>query len=136
MFKSISALSAFILNASLVSSLVVSIPRAAAPATAHRGPISDLAQSSSILVLTSCTQVNLADCLTFTAQSLPVGCTSLIANGQGNSVQSAATPSGVECTLFTGEACTGTTQLVNGTIDDLSDVGFDKLANSFTCQAS
>ncbi|KIK70077.1 hypothetical protein GYMLUDRAFT_34538 [Collybiopsis luxurians FD-317 M1] len=135
MFKSLLALFALILNATLVSSFAVSTPRdAPAPAVAHKGPVPDLANA--ILVFTTCNQVNLGNCLTWTATTLPVGCTSLIANGQGDLVESCATPAGIECTLFTGEACTGSQQLINGTVNDLSTVGFSKIANSFTCQSN
>ncbi|KAJ3905249.1 hypothetical protein F5879DRAFT_988473 [Lentinula edodes] len=122
-----------LLNATLVSSVALT-PRAPAAAVAHKGLFSDVANA--ILVFTTCNEVNLQNCLTWTSTTLPVGCTSLIANGQGDLVESVATPSGIECTLFTGEACTGTSQLINGTIDDLSVVGFSKIANSFTCQSS
>ncbi|KAJ4468725.1 hypothetical protein J3R30DRAFT_3553591 [Lentinula aciculospora] len=121
-----------LLNAVLVSSIALT-PRAPA-AVAHKGIFSDVADA--ILVFTTCNQVNLVNCLTWTSTTLPVGCTSLIANGQGDLVESAATPSGIECTLFTGEACSGSAQLINGTVDDLSVVGFSKIANSFTCQSN
>ncbi|KAJ3747827.1 hypothetical protein DFH05DRAFT_1481672 [Lentinula detonsa] len=121
-----------LLNAALVSSVALT-PRAP-PAVAHKGLVSDIADA--ILVFTTCNEVNLQNCLTWTSTTLPVGCSSLIAAGQGDLVESVATPSGVECTLFTGEACTGSSQLVDGTLDDLSVVGFSKVANSFTCQSN
>ncbi|KAJ3999914.1 hypothetical protein F5050DRAFT_1734799 [Lentinula boryana] len=121
-----------LLNAALVSSVALT-PRAPA-AVAHKGLSSDIADA--ILVFTTCNNVNLSNCLTWTATTLPVGCTSLVANGQGDLVKSVASPSGIECTLFTGEACTGSSQLVNGTINDLSVVGFSDVANSFTCQSN
>ncbi|KAF5389982.1 hypothetical protein D9757_003746 [Collybiopsis confluens] len=132
MLKSTLALFAF---ATLAASSAVNMPRdEAAPAIAHKGPTPDIANV--ILVFTTCNNVNLGNCLTWTSTTLPVGCTNLAANGQANLVQSAATPAGIECTLFTSQTCTGTSQLVNGTINDLSVVGFSKIANSFNCQAN
>ncbi|KAJ3832776.1 hypothetical protein F5878DRAFT_634239 [Lentinula raphanica] len=95
MFKSVALFA--LLNAAWVSSVALT-PRAPA-AVAHNGPVTDVADA--ILVFTTCNEVNLVNCLTWTSTTLPVGCTSLIANGQGDLVKSAATPSGIECTLFT-----------------------------------
>ncbi|KIK69436.1 hypothetical protein GYMLUDRAFT_255924 [Collybiopsis luxurians FD-317 M1] len=95
-----------------------------------------LNSASALLVLSVCDEVNLENCLDIVENSLPVACTSLAALGQSSRVESVVTPQGVACTLFTGTACTGSSQFVNGAIDNLSVVGFTGVANSFTCQAS
>ncbi|KAJ3782414.1 hypothetical protein GGU10DRAFT_363890 [Lentinula aff. detonsa] len=129
MFKSIALFA--LLNAALVSSIALT-PRA--PAIAHNGLSSDAADA--ILVFTTCNRVNLQNCVTWTATTLPVGCTSLIPYGQGNAVQSATTPSGIACTLYNGQSCNGLSQLINGTVNDLSTVGFSRLANSYNCRSN
>ncbi|KAE9386647.1 hypothetical protein BT96DRAFT_514552 [Gymnopus androsaceus JB14] len=131
MFKFITLFA--LMNAALVSSSAV-IRSPAAAAVANVGPVSDSANA--ITALTTCTQVNLKTCLVWSATTLPVGCTNLAANGQANDVKSVVTGSGVECTLFTSTTCTGSSQLINGTINDLSVVGFSNKANSFSCQSN
>ncbi|KAE9407142.1 hypothetical protein BT96DRAFT_914752 [Gymnopus androsaceus JB14] len=130
MFKFITLFA--LVNAALVSSSAV-IRSPAAAAVASVGPVSDSANA--ITAFTTCVDVNLEDCLVWSATTLPVGCTNLAANGQANAVKSVVTGSGIECTLFTSTTCTGTSQLVDGTIDNLAVVGFSDVANSFTCQS-
>ncbi|KAJ3747826.1 hypothetical protein DFH05DRAFT_855625 [Lentinula detonsa] len=129
MFKSIALFA--LLNAALVSSIALT---PGAPAVALNGLSSDAADA--ILILTTCIGVNLQNCLPWKATTLPAGCGSLVAYGQGGSVQSAATPSGIACTLYNGQSCNGLSQLINGTVNDLSTVGFSRLANSFNCRSN
>ncbi|KAF9065664.1 hypothetical protein BDP27DRAFT_1450125 [Rhodocollybia butyracea] len=119
-----------LLNAALVSSVVL-VPKS----VAAEGP--DIVNSpDAINIVLACSQTNLVSCRQFTGTTLPVGCTSLGLTGQTNDVESVATASGILCTFFTGTACTGSSQLINGTINDLAVVGFSNKANSFTCASN
>ncbi|KAJ7752894.1 hypothetical protein B0H16DRAFT_1459616 [Mycena metata] len=125
-----------LLNAALVSSSsVLRAPAAPAVASHSNGPIANTLppQPDAIVVFTTCVNVNLANCLIWSATTLPVGCTNLAANGQASSVSSVQTAAGVECTLFTSTTCTGQSQNINGTLNALSVVAYDNLANSFSC---
>ncbi|KAJ7504950.1 hypothetical protein B0H11DRAFT_1905025 [Mycena galericulata] len=126
MFKTLALFA--LVNAAFASS-VARAPAAAAVAQAagvHPSP-------DAITVLETCVNNNLADCLVWSATTLPVGCTNLAANGQANDVSSVTSSTGILCTLFTSTTCTGSSQKVNGTINALSVVAFDNVANSFTC---
>ncbi|KAF7333395.1 hypothetical protein MVEN_02355200 [Mycena venus] len=128
MFKSLALFA--LLNAVLASASVARAP--AAPATASvpgKGPVAD----AGFTAMETCVNTNLKNCLIWTVPALPVGCTNLAANGQANSVSSVQTAAGVGCTLFTSKTCTGSSQFITGTLNDLSVVGFDNKANSFTC---
>lgn len=96
MFKFITLFA--LVNAALVSSSAL-VRSPAAAAVANVGPVSDSADA--ITVFTTCVDVNLDNCLVWSATTLPVGCTDLAANGQADNVNSAETASGVACTLFT-----------------------------------
>ncbi|KAF7333413.1 hypothetical protein MVEN_02357100 [Mycena venus] len=131
MFKSLALFA--LLNAVFASASVARAP--AAPATASvpgKGPVAD----AGITVLETCVNTNLNNCLIWTVASLPVGCTNLAANGQANSVSSVQTGGGAGCTLFSSTTCTGASQFVVGTLNDLGVVGFDNKANSFSCVAA
>ncbi|KAF9055549.1 hypothetical protein BDP27DRAFT_1433659 [Rhodocollybia butyracea] len=127
MFKSIALFA--LLNAALVSSVAL-VPKSI---TAE---VPDIVNSpDAINVILTCTQTNLTTCRQFTSTILPTGCGILSSTGQAN-VQSVSTAPGIQCTLFTGTACNGTSQLVNGTINDLAVVGFSNTANSFNCASN
>jgi len=117
-----------LLNAALVSSSVLT--RSAA-AVASKGLVSDSADA--ITVLTTCTEQNLDNCLVWSGTTLPVGCTSTAASGQASDINSVETASGILCTLFASTTCTGASQIINGTLDNLAVVGYANTANSFTC---
>ncbi|KAJ7629055.1 hypothetical protein FB45DRAFT_919896 [Roridomyces roridus] len=120
----------FALAASASASIIA---RAAAPAVAHTpGSLSTLA----IQVLETCVDTNLNNCLIWSATTLPVGCTNIAAAGQASDVSSVSTVAGVVCTLFSSTTCTGTSQIINGTLNALAVVGYDNTANSFTCVSS
>ncbi|KIK64591.1 hypothetical protein GYMLUDRAFT_240567 [Collybiopsis luxurians FD-317 M1] len=87
-------------------------------------------------VLDACTEINLGDCFGWTSITLPTACISFATESQGGRVKSAQTPEGLECTLFTGTACNGSSLVVDGTFEDLSLVGFSNVANSFNCKSS
>ncbi|KAF7377733.1 hypothetical protein MSAN_00196300 [Mycena sanguinolenta] len=131
MFKSLALFA--LLNAVFVSSTTIQrAPAAAAVASAANvSPAPDAVQ-----VLETCINANINNCLIWSATTLPVGCTNLAANGQASDVSSVSTSAGVECTLFTSTTCTGSSQIINGTINDLSVVAFNDVANSFTCQSN
>ncbi|KAF8188934.1 hypothetical protein K438DRAFT_1936235 [Mycena galopus ATCC 62051] len=131
MFKSLT-LFAF-LNVVFVSSSTIRSPAAAAVASkagADIGPSPD-----AVTVFETCINVNIDDCLIWSATTLPVGCTNLAANGQTSDVSSVISSAGVACTLFTSTTCTGTSQIINGTVNDLSVVGYNDIANSFSCDS-
>ncbi|KAJ7254706.1 hypothetical protein B0H12DRAFT_1114921 [Mycena haematopus] len=130
MFKSLALFA--LLNAVLVSSSSIRAPAAAAVASKATAGPTPLA----ITVFETCINTNLNDCLIWSATTLPVGCTNLAANGQASDVSSVVSSAGVECILFTYVTCTGSSQIINGTLDALSVVGFDNRANSFTCQSN
>ncbi|KAJ7853496.1 hypothetical protein B0H14DRAFT_3450178 [Mycena olivaceomarginata] len=90
----------------------------AAAAVAHQasiGPIPD-----AITVLQTCVNVNLNNCLIWTASD----------------VSSVTSGLGIACTLFTSTTCTGASQIINGTLNDLNVVGYNDKANSFTCASN
>ncbi|KAE9398052.1 hypothetical protein BT96DRAFT_1020389 [Gymnopus androsaceus JB14] len=122
-----------LLNAALVSSTVLT-RSAAVAAVASKGPVSDSANA--ITVLTTCNNVNLADCLVWSATTLPVGCTNTAAAGQANDINSVESSTGILCTLFSSTTCTGTSQIINGTVNNLVVVGFANKTNSFECQSN
>jgi len=117
-----------LLNAALVSSSVLTRSDAA---VASKGPVSDSADA--ITVLTTCTEHNLVDCLVFTSTTLPVGCTNTAAAGQASDIVSVETAPGILCTLFASTTCTGASQIIDGTLDNLAVVGYSDITNSFTC---
>ncbi|KIK69438.1 hypothetical protein GYMLUDRAFT_237231 [Collybiopsis luxurians FD-317 M1] len=132
MLRSILALFTLILSANLVSSFTDSTPRdEAGPVVARESEL-----WSQVLMFSTCASTNYANCFAWTAETLPLPCTSLATAGQAGAVESVASPSGIECTLFTGTACTGTSQLINGALNDLSIIGFSRVANSFSCKTS
>ncbi|KAJ7867609.1 hypothetical protein B0H13DRAFT_2065285 [Mycena leptocephala] len=51
-------------------------------------------------------------------------------------VTSVSAGPGLQCTLFADSGCTGRSQLVVGTINDLGTVGFDNTASSFFCAST
>ncbi|KAJ7695364.1 hypothetical protein B0H17DRAFT_1131421 [Mycena rosella] len=121
-----------LVNAAFASS----IARAPAAAAVAQAESAAGLSPEAITVLETCVNENLSNCLIWTATTLPVGCTSLAANGQASDVSSVSSSTGIECTFFTSTTCTGSSQIINGTIDTLTVVAFDNLANSFTCQSS
>ncbi|KIK64585.1 hypothetical protein GYMLUDRAFT_397979 [Collybiopsis luxurians FD-317 M1] len=96
----------------------------------------NVAAPEAVGVLIACTNINLGDCFDWTSNILPTACISLATESQGDRVKSARTPDGLECTLFTGTACNGSSLVVDGTFEDLSLVGFSNVANSFNCISS
>ncbi|KAF8201039.1 hypothetical protein K438DRAFT_1821263 [Mycena galopus ATCC 62051] len=124
-----------LLNAVFVASSTIRAPAAAAVASKASASISP--SPDAITVFETCVDINIkTNCLIWSATTLPVGCTSLAANGQASDVSSVISQPGVECILFTSTTCTGSSQIVNGTINDLNVVGFNDLANSFTCEST
>ncbi|KAF9025578.1 hypothetical protein BDZ89DRAFT_1068223 [Hymenopellis radicata] len=71
-----------------------------------------------------------------TCTDINFGGSALSAAGQQDSVSSASTPAGIACTLFEDAGCSGRTQLVVGTINDLRTVGFQDTATSFNCRSA
>ncbi|KAJ7658975.1 hypothetical protein B0H17DRAFT_1185575 [Mycena rosella] len=125
-------LALFALATAAAASSIARAPAAPAVAHASAASLSPLV----ITVLETCVNTNLGNCLVWSATTLPVGCTSLAASGQASSVSSVSSSAGIECTLFTSTTCTGASQLINGTVNALSVVAYDNLANSFTCQSN
>ncbi|KAJ7174761.1 hypothetical protein C8R46DRAFT_1031363 [Mycena filopes] len=89
----------------------------------------------------TCVDENLKDCSDWGELGLSIGCGSLDdpVNAGGlnlaNDVSSVATlDPRTGCTLFTSTTCTGRSLFVNGTINALSEVNFDNVANSFSCR--
>ncbi|KAJ7187379.1 hypothetical protein C8R46DRAFT_1342485 [Mycena filopes] len=123
-----------LLNAALVSSS--SVLPAPAVATASNGPVAASIHPDAIVAFTTCINENLKNCLIWSATTLPVGCTNLAANGQASDVSSVTSAAGVDCTLFTSTTCTGKSQFINGTLNALTVVGFNDIANSFTCASN
>jgi hypothetical protein len=82
---------------------------AAAASSIARGPpaaaISHVSPASIspevITVLETCVDNNIANCLIWSAATLPVGCTNLAASGQPSDVSSVKSSAGIECALFT-----------------------------------
>ncbi|KAF9001371.1 hypothetical protein BDZ89DRAFT_1081956 [Hymenopellis radicata] len=90
-----------------------------------------------ITIFKTCTDINFGGlCVVWVSDVLPSGCGSLSAAGQQDSVSSASTPAGIACTLFEDAGCSGRTQLVVGTINDLGTVGFQDTATSFNCRST
>ncbi|KAJ7457214.1 hypothetical protein B0H11DRAFT_2063385 [Mycena galericulata] len=129
MFKT---LALFALVNAAFASTIARAPAAAAVAHASAAALSP----DVIQVLETCVNNNINDCLIWSASTLPVGCTNLAANGQASDVSSVSSSTGVECTLFTSTTCTGASQNINGTVNALSVVAFDNVANSFTCESN
>ncbi|KAF9001372.1 hypothetical protein BDZ89DRAFT_1121482 [Hymenopellis radicata] len=105
--------------------------------------ISPIASSSGIepapddiTIFRTCNDPNLTGlCNTWFSPILPSGCGDLAGANQQDSVSSASTFAGIQCTLFQDSGCSGRTQLVVGTINNLATVGFDNTASSFNCQS-
>ncbi|KAF9071846.1 hypothetical protein BDP27DRAFT_1321475 [Rhodocollybia butyracea] len=133
MFRSLALFA--LLNAAWVSSIAL-VPRSNA-AVAHvaiPGETDIVNSPDAITVLVTCTGNNLSgSCVTWTSQTLPVTCTSVVSAGQGDLINSAQSSSGIECTLFSGEDCDDTSVLINGTVDNLSTVNFANEASTFSC---
>ncbi|KAF8879910.1 hypothetical protein CPB85DRAFT_1341384 [Mucidula mucida] len=130
MFKLTAATVLALLNATFAASLV---ERAALLPAISNGALAP----NAISIVETCNDANLAGaCNAWSSTVLPSGCGDLAGAGQDNTVTSVATSAGIQCTLFDGAGCTGRSQLVVGTVNNLATVGFDNVASSFSCAST
>ncbi|KAF8909596.1 hypothetical protein CPB85DRAFT_1435627 [Mucidula mucida] len=132
MFKLTVAFLALFSSTALATSIVI---RAAAIA-----PVPDntgVAQApDAIIIFTGCNDLSLSGiCFDWTSTVLPSACKDFRTSDQDDSLTSARSPSGIQCTLFADPNCSGRSQLVVDTINDLRTVDFDDTATSFSCAA-
>ncbi|KAF9027306.1 hypothetical protein BDZ89DRAFT_1066974 [Hymenopellis radicata] len=106
---------------------------ALAPVPANTG----VAQApDAITIFTGCNDLSLSGtCFDWTSTVLPSGCGDFRSSGQDDQLTSARSAPGIQCTLFADPGCTGRSQLIVGTVNDLRTVGFDDTATSFNCRS-
>ncbi|KAJ7182365.1 hypothetical protein C8R43DRAFT_1116008 [Mycena crocata] len=118
-----------------IFAVVHASPGTTSPVPSSKGAL----HPNAIFIMQSCNDLNLTGiCSDWSSTVLPTGCgdfrnTSPSTDDQLTSVRSAA---GIQCTLFADPGCTGRSQLVVGTINDLRTVGFDDTATSFFCSST
>ncbi|KAJ6580013.1 hypothetical protein DFH09DRAFT_1360647 [Mycena vulgaris] len=95
--------------------------------------------ANDIFIMESCNDLNLGGiCFDWSSTILPTGCGDFrnTSPSQDDQLTSVSSAPGLQCTLFADPGCTGRSQLVVGTINDLRTVGFDDTATSFFCASA
>ncbi|KAF8873295.1 hypothetical protein CPB85DRAFT_1348628 [Mucidula mucida] len=131
MFKLTAATVLALLNATFAASLG---ERAALLPAVSNGALAP----NAISIVETCNDANLAGaCNAWSSTVLPSGCGDLAGAGQDNTVTSVPLPpTGVLNVHLSGAGCTGRSQLVVGTVNNLATVGFDNVASSFSCAST
>ncbi|KAJ6458216.1 hypothetical protein C8R45DRAFT_1183667 [Mycena sanguinolenta] len=95
--------------------------------------------ANAISIMESCNDLNLGGiCFFWSSSTLPSGCGDFRSTSpsQDDQLTSVSSGPGIRCTLFADPGCTGRSQVVVGTINDLRTVGFDDTATSFFCAST